>query len=89
MDKSTEAANAIKRGSLVALATVALSAAQPLAVSAQTGDRTQTARPAPGSGNARESRQAASPCTDATPCKPANGASKNGGFTGIPGRPNR
>ena len=87
MSKSRETPRMIKRGSLIALAAAALSASQPLAVSAQAGERTQTGRSPEGSNNTKESRLPQPPCTDGTICKQTINAPKRGGFTGIPGRP--
>ena len=81
MAKSRETPRAIKRGSLIALATVALSASQPLAVPSQAGERIQT-----GSGNTGQPRLPQSPCADGAGCKQTTATTKRG-FTGIPGRP--
>jgi hypothetical protein len=87
MGKSRNAPRVIKRGSLIALATVALSASQPLAVPSQAGERTQTGRSPGGSGDARQPRTPQSPCADGAICKQTIAVPKRGGFTGIPGRP--
>jgi len=79
MVKSGKTPRAIKRGSLIALATVALSASQPLAPS-EAGQRAQAGRSA-GAGNAN-----GSPSDDGVGRK-QTAAPKRGGFTGIPGRP--
>jgi hypothetical protein len=87
MAKSPHTPRAIKRGSLIALATVALSASQPLAVPSQAGERIQTGRSPGGSGDARQSRTPQSPCAEGAACKQTITVPKRGGFTGIPGRP--
>jgi len=88
MANSPNTPRVIKRGSLIALATVALSASQPLP-SSQAGERTQTGRSAGGSGITSGSRLPQSPCADGAVCKQTITAPKRGGFTGIPGRPYR
>lgn len=89
MGKSGNTPRVIKRGSLIALATVALSASLPLAVQSHAGERTQTGRSPSESGDARKPQTPQSPCADGTICKQSIAVPKRGGFTGIPGRPDK